>query len=99
MQDTIQFSCYLRRVFSLDKWPAWVYNDQWRSILYICAERPISGNSGLKFCSVFVFTFPTYGLELHFELLLLYLRVKAQQYFVNTSYMFIDKKTFGLILV
>ena len=41
-----------------------------------------------------------YGLELHFELLLLlYLRVKAQQYFVNTSYMFIDKKTFGLILV
>ena len=38
-----------------------------------------------------------YGLELHFELLLLYLRVKAQQYFVNTSYMFIDKKTFGLI--
>ena len=70
-----------------------------RSILYICAERPISGNPGLKFCFVFVFTFLMYGLELHFELLLLYLRVKAQQYFVNTSYMFIDKKTFGLILV
>ena len=40
-----------------------------------------------------------YGLELHFELLLLYLRVKALQYFLNTGYMFIDKKTFGLMLV
>ena len=40
-----------------------------------------------------------YGLELHFELLLLYLRVKAQQYFVDTGYMFIDKKNFGVILV
>ena len=49
-----------------------------RSILYICAERPISGNPGLKFCSVFVFTFLMYGLELHFELLLLYLRRPAK---------------------
>ena len=40
-----------------------------------------------------------YGLELHFELLLLYLPVKAQQYFVDTGYMFIDKKNFGVILV
>ena len=61
--------------------------------------KTISGNPGLKFCVVFVFTFLMYGLELHFELLLLYLRVKAQQYFLDTSYMFIDKKTFGLMLV
>ena len=75
----------------------WI-NELYKSVM-ISGVRPISGNPGLKFCFVSVFTLPTYGLELHFELLLLYLQVKAQQYFVNTSYMFIDKKTFGLILV
>ena len=32
-------------------------------------------------------------LQSHFVLSLLYLRVKAQQYFVSLSYMFLDKKT------
>ena len=35
----------------------------------------------------------TTDIDPHFVLLLLYLRVKTQQYFVSLSYMFLDKKT------
>ena len=56
-------------------------------------ERLISANPGLKFCSVFVFCFPMCYLDEHFVFLLLYLREKAQQYFVSSSCMFLDKKT------
>ena len=57
------------------------------------SERPTSANPGLKFSSVFVFFFPMYCLESHFLLSLLYLGVKAQQYFVSWSCMFLDQKT------
>ena len=55
-------------------------------------ERPISVNPGLKFCSVFVFYLPMCFLEYNFVLSLLYLGVKADQYFVSSSRMFLDKK-------
>ena len=46
--------------------------------------RPISANPGLKFCSLFVFTFLLYAL----------LRVTfVLSYFASSSYMFLDKKT------
>ena len=54
-------------------------------------ERPISITPGLKFGSVFVFY-----ILIHFVLSLLYLVVKAQLYFVNTSCMFLDKKMYCL---
>ena len=56
-------------------------------------ERLISVNSGLKFSSVFVLYIPMYCLGNHFVLSLLYLVVKAQQYFVPSSCMFFDEKT------
>ena len=56
-------------------------------------ERLISANPGLKFCSTFYVYLPIHSLEEHFVSSLLYLRVKAQQYFVSLSYMFVDRKT------
>ena len=56
-------------------------------------ERPISANPGLKFCSTFCIYLPMNCVELHFVLSILYLRLKAQQYFASLSYMFLDKKT------
>ena len=55
--------------------------------------RPIRANPGLNFCSVFVLYLPTYCLEYHFVLSLLYLGVKARQYFVSSSCMFLEEKT------
>ena len=55
-------------------------------------ESLISVNPGLKFCSTFCIYLPMHCLEKQFVLSLLYLRVKAQQYFVSLSYMVIDKK-------
>ena len=57
------------------------------------SERLISANPGLKFCSTFYVYLPIHSLEEHFVSSLLYLRVKAQQYFVSLSYMFVDRKT------
>ena len=58
-------------------------------------ERPISFNPELKFCFVFALYIPMHCLGYHFLLSLLYLVVnlKAQQHFVTSSCMFLDKKT------
>ena len=56
-------------------------------------ERRISANPGLKIHSVFVFYLSMYCLESHSVLSLLYHRVMAQQYFVSSSFMFLDAKT------
>ena len=56
-------------------------------------ESLISVNPGLKFCSTFCIYLPMHCLEKQFVLSLLYLTVKAQQYFVSLSYMVTDKKT------
>ena len=64
-------------------------------------ERSISANPGLKISSVFVFYLPLYCLEQHFVLSLPHIGVKAQEYFVSSSCMFLDQKTllkFSLIL-
>ena len=53
-------------------------------------EMLISVNPGLKFCSVYI---PMHCLGWHFVLLLLYLVVKAQQYIVTLSCVFLDEKT------
>ena len=56
-------------------------------------ERPINANPGLQFCCTFCIYLPMHCLELQFVLSLLFLRVKTQQYFESSSYMFSDKKT------
>ena len=56
-------------------------------------ERPISAISGLNFFSLFYIYLPMHYLEYQFVLSLLYLRVKAQYYFVRLSYMVLDKET------
>ena len=56
-------------------------------------------NPGLKFCFVFVFYIPMHCLGWHFALLLLYLVVKDQQYFVTSSFMFLDEKNLLEILL
>ena len=64
-------------------------------------ERSISANPGLKISSVFVFYLPLYCLEQHFVLSLPHIGVKAQEYLVSSSCMFLDQKTllkFSLIL-
>ena len=48
-------------------------------------ERPISVNPGLKFCSLFCIYLPM--------LSFLFFEVRAQRYFVSSSYIFLDKKT------
>ena len=59
-------------------------------------ERPISANRGLKFCSTFFIYLPIHGacniLCYHF-FFFFFFKVKAQQYFVSSSYMFLDYKT------
>ena len=55
-------------------------------------ERLISANPGLKFCSTFYVYLPIHSLEENFVSSLLYPRVKAQQYFVSLSYMFVDRE-------
>ena len=55
----------------------------------------IGANPGLKFCSTFCIKFylHMHCLEEHFMLSLQYLRVKAQQYFLSLSHMFLEEKT------
>ena len=48
-------------------------------------ERPISAISGLIFFPLFYIYLPMHCLEYQFVLSLLYLRVKAQYYFVRLS--------------
>ena len=48
-------------------------------------DRPISVNPELKFCSTFCIYLPM--------LSFLFFEVKAQRYFVSSSYIFLDKKT------
>ena len=57
------------------------------------SERRISANPGLKIHSVFVFYLSMYCLEEHSVISLLFLGVKAQQYFVSSSCMFLDTKS------
>ena len=54
-------------------------------------EKPISANPGLKFRSVVVFYLPLYLVTIFVTIL--YLGVTAQQYFVISNCMFLDKKT------
>ena len=54
-------------------------------------EKPISANPGLKFHSVVVFYLPLYLVTIFVTIL--YLGVTAQQYFVISNCMFLDKKT------
>ena len=55
------------------------------------AEKPISANPGLKLRSVVVFYLPLYLVTISVSIL--YLGVRAQQYFVISNCMFLDKKT------
>ena len=55
--------------------------------------RPISANPGLQFCFPFCIYPPVHFLEEHFVLSFLFFKVKAQQYFVRSSYTFLYKKT------
>ena len=56
-------------------------------------ERPVSANPELTFCSNFcIYLLRTAYSQIIFELSLLHLRVKAQQYFVSLSYMLLDQK-------
>ena len=54
-------------------------------------ERLISANPGLKFCHDILFYLPMHCLEIVLSFLLF--EVKAQQYFVSSRYMFLDKNT------
>ena len=58
-------------------------------------ERPIRANPGLKFCFVFVFYLSVYCLEQHFFCYhyCMFVGVEAQQCFVSSTCMFLDKKT------
>ena len=57
-------------------------------------ERPISANPGLKFCSTFCIYLPMHCLaRVLFWVISSFFVSKAQQYFVSSSYMFLDKKT------
>ena len=55
------------------------------------AEKPISANPELKLRSVVVFYLPLYLVTISVSIL--YLGVRAQQYFVISNCMFLDKKT------
>ena len=73
--------------------PLWVYKTS-VDIQGLVPERPISANPGLKFCSTFCNYLPMHYLQQHFVLsFLLFFEVKAPQYFVTSSYMFLAKKT------
>ena len=52
-------------------------------------ERLISANPGLKFCHDILFCLPMHYLEIVLSFLLF--EVKAQQYFVSSRFMFLDK--------
>ena len=55
---------------------------------------PISANPGSKFCFTLCIHLPMHYFGWHFVISFLFFEVKAQQYFVSSSYMFWDRKTF-----
>ena len=84
-----------KRMLVLGK-PVWVEKKtkQNRLVQGPVPERPIIANPGLKFCSTFCIL-PSYALlrVKHFVLSFLFFEVKTQQYFVSSSYRFLDRKT------
>ena len=67
-------------------------------ILGLVPERPVSAKRiEILFC--FRIILPMYCLEQHFVLSLPYLGVKAQQFFLSLSFIFLDKKTLIKILL
>ena len=82
--------CLFRLQFSAFWWN--LFDVFFITLRVLVPESLISVNPGLKFCSTFCIYLPMHCLEKQFVLSLLYLRVKAQQYFVSLSYMVIDKK-------
>ena len=59
------------------------------------SERLISANPGLKFCHDILYLRPSYALLRDCVIILwfVFIEVKAQQYFVISRYMFLDKNT------
>ena len=91
--EAILFRCFC--MFSVLSWADWhsvrTKISNYSNHLGPVPERPISANSGLKFCSTaFCIYPPMHCLEQHFVLTFLFFEVKAQQCFLRSTFMFLD---------